>query len=110
MWSTVDGMKFGFVVPWGDADDVGDLAAAAEEADWDGLFVWEPIWGVDAWISLEGALDRRGVEASEPTEFYLVGLLGDYAKARLPDGPLSLRLADTGTLASSKPRRRARRV
>ena len=52
MWSTVDGMKFGFVVPWGDADDVGDLAAAAEEADWDGLFVWEPIWGVDAWISL----------------------------------------------------------
>ena len=52
MWSTVDEMKFGFVVPWGDADDVGDLAAAAEEADWDGLFVWEPIWGVDAWISL----------------------------------------------------------
>ncbi len=45
-------MKFGFVVPWGDADDVGDLAAAAEEAGWDGLFVWEPIWGVDAWISL----------------------------------------------------------
>jgi alkanesulfonate monooxygenase SsuD/methylene tetrahydromethanopterin reductase-like flavin-dependent oxidoreductase (luciferase family) len=52
MWSTVDAMKFGFVVPWGDADDVGDLAAAAEEADWDGLFVWEPVWGVDAWISL----------------------------------------------------------
>ena len=45
-------MKFGFVVPWGDAADVGDLAAAAEEAGWDGLFVWEPVWGVDAWISL----------------------------------------------------------
>ncbi len=45
-------MKFGFVVPWGDADDVGELAAAAEEAGWDGLFVWEPVWGVDAWISL----------------------------------------------------------
>ncbi len=45
-------MKFGFVVPWGDAEDVGDLAAAAEEAGWDGLFVWEPVWGVDAWISL----------------------------------------------------------
>ena len=29
-WSTVGGVKFGFVVPWGDADDVGDLAAAAE--------------------------------------------------------------------------------
>ncbi len=51
-WSTVDDMKFGFVVPWGDADDVGDLAAAAEDAGWDGLFVWEPVWGVDAWISL----------------------------------------------------------
>jgi alkanesulfonate monooxygenase SsuD/methylene tetrahydromethanopterin reductase-like flavin-dependent oxidoreductase (luciferase family) len=45
-------MKFGFVVPWGDADDVGDLAAAAEDSGWDGLFVWEPVWGVDAWISL----------------------------------------------------------
>lgn len=45
-------MKFGFVVPWGDADDIGDLAEAAEQAGWDGLFVWEPVWGVDAWISL----------------------------------------------------------
>lgn len=45
-------MKYGFVIPWGDAADVGDLAAAAEEAGWDGLFVWEPVWGVDAWISL----------------------------------------------------------
>ena len=51
-WSTVGDVKFGFVVPWGDADDVGDLAAAAEGAGWDGLFVWEPVWGVDAWISL----------------------------------------------------------
>lgn len=45
-------MRFGFVVPWGDADDIGDLAEAAEESGWDGLFVWEPVWGVDAWISL----------------------------------------------------------
>lgn len=45
-------MKYGFVIPWADATDVGDLAAAAEEAGWDGLFVWEPVWGVDAWISL----------------------------------------------------------
>lgn len=45
-------MKFGFVVPWGDAEDVGDLAAAAEDAGWNGLFVWEPVWGVDAWVSL----------------------------------------------------------
>ncbi len=45
-------MRYGFVVPWGDAADIGDLAEAAEEAGWDGLFVWEPVWGVDAWISL----------------------------------------------------------
>lgn len=51
-------MKFGFVVPWGDAEDVGDLAAAAETSGWDGLFVWEPVWGVDAWISLGLAAAR----------------------------------------------------
>jgi alkanesulfonate monooxygenase SsuD/methylene tetrahydromethanopterin reductase-like flavin-dependent oxidoreductase (luciferase family) len=45
-------MQYGFVVPWADAEDVGELAAAAEDAGWDGLFVWEPVWGVDAWISL----------------------------------------------------------
>ena len=45
-------MKICFVVPWGDAEDVGELAAAAEDAGWDGLFVWEPVWGVDAWVSL----------------------------------------------------------
>lgn len=45
-------MRFGFVVPWGDAEDIGELAVVAEAAGWDGLFVWEPVWGVDAWISL----------------------------------------------------------
>ena len=51
-------MRYGFVVPWGDAADIGDLAEAAEEAEWDGLFVWEPVWGVDAWISLALAAVR----------------------------------------------------
>jgi len=41
------------------------------------------------------ALDRRGVEASRFTECYLVGLLGEYAKARIPDEPLSLRFVGT---------------
>jgi hypothetical protein len=44
---------------------------------------------------LAGALDRQGVEASQPTEFYLVGLLGEFTKARIPDEPLSLRLVGT---------------
>jgi alkanesulfonate monooxygenase SsuD/methylene tetrahydromethanopterin reductase-like flavin-dependent oxidoreductase (luciferase family) len=51
-------MKFGFVVPWGDASDVGELAAAAESHGWDGLFVWEPVWGVDSWVSLAVAAMR----------------------------------------------------
>ena len=39
-------------MPWADAGEVANLAAVAEDAGWDGLFVWEPVWGVDAWISL----------------------------------------------------------
>jgi hypothetical protein len=54
---------------------------------------------------LSGAMERRGMEASEPTEFYLVGLLGEYARARLPDEPLSLRLAGT---AGAEPGERVR--
>ncbi len=51
-------MRYGFVIPWADADEVGDLAAAAEDSGWDGIFVWEPVWGVDAWISLALAAVR----------------------------------------------------
>ena len=45
-------MQYGFVVPWADAAQVGELAVVAERHGWDGLFVWEPVWGVDAWVSL----------------------------------------------------------
>ncbi len=45
-------MKFGFVLPGGDARRAGESAREAEEAGWDGFFVWEPVWGVDAWIQL----------------------------------------------------------
>ncbi len=51
-------MQFGFVVPWGDATDIAALAVAAEANGWDGIFTWEPVWGVDAWISLALAADR----------------------------------------------------
>ena len=53
-----DLMKFGFVVPWADAAEIGELAAVAELHGWDGLFVWEPVWGVDAWVSLAVAACR----------------------------------------------------
>lgn len=51
-------MRFGFVVPWGDAAEVGELAAVAESRGWDGIFVWEGIYGVDAWIALAVAATR----------------------------------------------------
>lgn len=51
-------MKYGFVLPRGDARVAADLAQAAEAAGWDGFFVWEPVWGVDAWVSLTAAAMR----------------------------------------------------
>ncbi len=48
-------MKYGFVFPRGDARLAADFAREAEQAGWDGFFVWEPIWGVDAWMSLAAA-------------------------------------------------------
>jgi len=51
-------MKYGFVLPFGDARTAADLACAAEGAGWDGFFVWEPVWGIDAWVSLAAAAMR----------------------------------------------------
>lgn len=51
-------VQFGFVIPWADAAEIGDLAAAAEQHGWDGIFVWEPVWGVDAWSALAVAAVR----------------------------------------------------
>ena len=48
-------MKYGFVLPSGDARTAADMARAAEEAGWDAFFVWEPVWGVDAWVCLAAA-------------------------------------------------------
>ncbi len=51
-------MKYGFVLPSGDAQTAADLAYEAEQAGWDGFFVWEPVWGIDAWVSLTAAAMR----------------------------------------------------
>lgn len=48
-------MRYGFVMPFGDARTVAEAAAAAELAGWDGIFVWEPVWGIDAWVCLTAA-------------------------------------------------------
>lgn len=41
------------------------------------------------------ALDAARVEPSESTEYYLVNLLGEFAKARITDEPLSVMLANS---------------
>jgi alkanesulfonate monooxygenase SsuD/methylene tetrahydromethanopterin reductase-like flavin-dependent oxidoreductase (luciferase family) len=53
-------MRYGFVMPSGDARDAADLAAVAERHGWDGFFVWEPVWGVDAWVALTAAAMTTG--------------------------------------------------
>ena len=51
-------MRYGFVFPGGEARLAADFALAAEQAGWDGFFVWEPVWGIDAWVSLTAAAMR----------------------------------------------------
>ena len=48
-------MKYGFVLPSGDARTAADMARIAEQDGWDGFFVWEPVWGNDAWVCLTAA-------------------------------------------------------
>jgi alkanesulfonate monooxygenase SsuD/methylene tetrahydromethanopterin reductase-like flavin-dependent oxidoreductase (luciferase family) len=45
-------LKFGFVFPRADVFKAIEFAKAAEEAGWDAFFVWEPTYGIDAWITL----------------------------------------------------------
>ena len=48
-------LKYGFVLPDGDARAVSERAREAEQAGWDGIFVPEPVWHIDAWIKLTAA-------------------------------------------------------
>jgi alkanesulfonate monooxygenase SsuD/methylene tetrahydromethanopterin reductase-like flavin-dependent oxidoreductase (luciferase family) len=53
-----DTMQYGFVFPRGDARSIAELSYEAEQAGWDGVFVWEPVWGIDAWVALTAAAMR----------------------------------------------------
>lgn len=48
-------MRYGFVMPFGDARQIADAAVLAEESGWDAVFAWEAVWGVDAWVALTAA-------------------------------------------------------
>jgi hypothetical protein len=45
-------MRSGFVLPGGTANEQLDLAVLAEQSGWDGVFVWEAAYGIDAWALL----------------------------------------------------------
>jgi alkanesulfonate monooxygenase SsuD/methylene tetrahydromethanopterin reductase-like flavin-dependent oxidoreductase (luciferase family) len=45
-------LRCGVVLPGGTASEQVELAVLAERAGWDGVFVWEAAYGVDAWSLL----------------------------------------------------------
>ncbi len=51
-------MRYGFVLPGGTATEQLEQAVLAEKAGWDGVFVWEAAYGVDAWTLL-AAISQR---------------------------------------------------
>jgi alkanesulfonate monooxygenase SsuD/methylene tetrahydromethanopterin reductase-like flavin-dependent oxidoreductase (luciferase family) len=51
-------MKFGVVLPGGTATQQLDHAIVAEDSGWDGVFVWEAAYGVDAWTLLAAIAAR----------------------------------------------------
>lgn len=53
--ASVSDVKFGVVMPFGDAADIAAAAVLAESSGWDAIFAWEAVWGDDAWIALTAA-------------------------------------------------------
>jgi hypothetical protein len=51
-------VKYGFIFPGGDARTAAKFAHEVEAAGWDGFFVWDPVWGVDAWVTLAAVAMR----------------------------------------------------
>lgn len=45
-------MKYGYVFPRANIFEAIESAKIAEETGWDGFFVWEPTYGIDAWVTL----------------------------------------------------------
>lgn len=51
-------LRCGVVISTGGAGAFAELAVAAEEAGWDGIFSYEVPWGQDAWVTLTAAAMR----------------------------------------------------
>ncbi len=48
-------MKYGFIMPFGDARSIANHAREAEQAGWDGYFMGEAVWHIDVWVALSAA-------------------------------------------------------
>src|ERR1700689_2113804 len=53
-------MRYAAVLPGGTATEQLDQAMLAERTGWDGVFVWEAAYGVDAWTLLAAIAARTG--------------------------------------------------
>jgi alkanesulfonate monooxygenase SsuD/methylene tetrahydromethanopterin reductase-like flavin-dependent oxidoreductase (luciferase family) len=51
-------MRYGFVIPGGDVGTQVEIAQEIEAAGWDGVFIAELVYGIDAWVTL-GAMAAR---------------------------------------------------
>jgi alkanesulfonate monooxygenase SsuD/methylene tetrahydromethanopterin reductase-like flavin-dependent oxidoreductase (luciferase family) len=51
-------VKYGFVLPGGSAPEQLEQAVLADQCGWDGVFVWEAAYGVDAWTLLAAIAAR----------------------------------------------------
>jgi alkanesulfonate monooxygenase SsuD/methylene tetrahydromethanopterin reductase-like flavin-dependent oxidoreductase (luciferase family) len=51
-------MRYGMILPGGTATEQLEQAILAEESGWDGVFVWEAAYGVDAWSLLSAMAVR----------------------------------------------------
>lgn len=51
-------MRYGVVLPGGTATEQLEQALLAEQAGWDGIFVWETGYGVDPWALLAAVAVR----------------------------------------------------
>jgi alkanesulfonate monooxygenase SsuD/methylene tetrahydromethanopterin reductase-like flavin-dependent oxidoreductase (luciferase family) len=54
----VQTMRYGAILPGGTALEQLEQAILAEQAGWDGVFVWEAAYGVDAWVLLAAMAAR----------------------------------------------------
>src|SRR3954447_14900012 len=51
-------MRYGFILPGGTANEQLQQAVIADATGWDGVFVWEAAYGIDAWTLLAATAQR----------------------------------------------------